>query len=91
MTKEELIVSVKKKTNGHLSKRLVEELIDETFTVVAKAIKKHKRFSYPKFGTFSVKKRKERKGRNPQTGEEILIKASKSVGFKPAPALKNKL
>ena len=40
---------------------------------VAKAIKKEKRFSYPGFGTFNVKSRKARKGRNPQTGEVINI------------------
>ena len=56
-----------------------------------KAIKKEKRFAYPSFGTFTVRTRKARKGRNPQTGEEIKIKASKTVGFKPAPTLKNSL
>ncbi|MBT5633626.1 MAG: HU family DNA-binding protein, partial [Nitrospina sp.] len=56
-----------------------------------KAIKKEKRFAYPSFGTFTVRSRKARKGRNPRTGEEIKIKASKTVGFKPAPTLKNSL
>ena len=40
---------------------------------------------------FTLRTRKARKGRNPQTGEEIKIKASKTVGFKPAPTLKNSL
>ena len=54
-------------------------------------IKKEKRFAYPGFGTFTVRARKARTGRNPQTGEAIKIKASKTVGFKPAPTLKNTL
>ena len=74
-----------------LSKRLVSDVIDATFESIGKSIKKEKRFSYPAFGTFTVRKRKERKGRNPQTGEEIKIKASKTVGFKPAPTLKSSL
>jgi DNA-binding protein HU-beta len=41
------------------------------------------------FGTFSKVRRKEREGRNPQTGEVIKIKASKSVKFKPGKALKD--
>lgn len=43
------------------------------------------------FGTFTVKARKARTGRNPQTGESMKIKASKSVGFKPGKELKDKL
>ena len=58
---------------------------------IRKAIKKDKRFTYPGFGTFTVRNRKARKGRNPQTGEEIKINASMTVGFKPAPTLKNSL
>jgi len=58
---------------------------------VAGAIRKNERFAYPGFGTFNVKKRKPRKGRNPRTGEVIKIKGSKTVSFKAAPQLKNKL
>ena len=43
------------------------------------------------FGTFSVKKRAARKGRNPQTGETIKIKASKSVGFRAGKTLKESI
>ena len=92
MTKDDLVVAVVKNCKGDdLSKRLVSDVIDATFESIGKSIKKEKRFSYPVFGTFTVRKRKERKGRNPQTGEEIKIKASKTVGFKPAPTLKSSL
>ncbi|MBU6160286.1 MAG: HU family DNA-binding protein [Myxococcales bacterium] len=49
------------------------------------------RFSYPGFGTFSVKERAAREGRNPKSKEKIQIAASKSVGFKPAAKLKDSL
>ena len=92
MTKDELINAVIKtcKDDG-LTKRLASDVIDATFEAISKGIKKEKRFAYPSFGTFTVRNRKARKGRNPQTGEEIKIKASKTVGFKPAPTLKNSL
>ena len=92
MTKDQLIESVKKSCNGDdISKRLTGDILDAAFGSIQKAIKKNKRFSYPGFGTFLVRNRKARKGRNPQTGAEIQIKASKTVGFKPAPKLKSSL
>ena len=92
MTKDDLVTAVVKSCKGDaLSKRLVLDVIDATFESIGKSIKKEKRFSYPAFGTFTVRNRKERKGRNPQTGEEIKIKASKTAGFKPAPTLKSSL
>ena len=92
MTKDQLIESVQKSCDGDdISKRLTGDMLDATFESIQKAIKKNKRFSYPGFGTFLVRNRKARKGRNPQTGGEIQIKASKTVGFKPAPKLKNSL
>ena len=92
MTKDELINAVIKscKDNG-LTKRLAGDVIDAAFENISRAIKKEKRFAYPSFGTFSVRNRKARKGRNPQTGEEIKIKDSKTVGIKPAPTLKTSL
>lgn len=92
MTKDELITSIIKSCKDtNLSKRLAGDVVDAAFENMAKAIKKEKRFAYPGFGTFTVRNRKARKGRNPQTGEEIKIKASKTVGFKPAPTLKSSL
>ena len=92
MTKDELVSAVIKSCKGDdLTKRLVSDIIDATFDNIGKSIKKEKRFAYPSFGTFTVRNRKARKGRNPQTGDEIKIKASKTVGFKPAPTLKSSL
>lgn len=92
MTKSELIGTVAKNVKDTaLSKRLTSDVLDAAFDVIGKAIKKDKRFAYPGFGTFTVRSRKARTGRNPQTGEAIKIKASKTVGFKPAPTLKSTL
>ncbi|MCG2775965.1 MAG: HU family DNA-binding protein [Desulfobacterales bacterium] len=63
-------------------------MFDSLFAILAISIKKNGRFIVPGFGTFSVKERKARKGRNPQTGETMMIKASKTVSFKPAPKYK---
>ncbi len=91
MTKAELIDKVAETKGLDLSKKAVGDVIDASFETIGKAIKKDKRFSYPGFGTFTVRSRKARTGRNPQTGEEIKIKASKTIGFKPAPGLKSSL
>lgn len=89
MTKGDLIDAVAK--GAKLNKRTAGDVIDTTFETLARAIRKDKRFQVPGFGTFSVRSRKARKGRNPQTGAEIAIKASRTVGFKPAPGLKKGL
>lgn len=90
MTKQELL-DVIAKGNADLTKKQVTAVVDSVFSVVGTTIKKEGGFSFPGFGTFKVKKRKARDGRNPQTGETIKIKASKTVGFKPAKALKDRL
>jgi DNA-binding protein HU-beta len=89
MTKQDVIETVAKSCG--MSKRAAAGAVDATITSVAKAIKKDKRLALSGFGTFTVRKRKPRMGRNPRTGAEIRINASKTVGFKPAPALKTGL
>jgi DNA-binding protein HU-beta len=90
MTKADLIERVQS-SRPDLSKRQVAELVDAVFDNLVRAIKKDKRFSMPGFGTFTVKRRAARVGRNPQTGAEIQIAPTKTVGFKPAPELKKAL
>jgi len=87
MTKAELIDSVHGAL-GSYTKKDVGEIVAAVFESVATAVKDGKRFSYPGFGTFTVKTRATRQGRNPRTGMAITIPASSSVGFKAAPALK---
>lgn len=92
MTKAELVEKVSATVkHRELSKAAINELSDAVFEVLSKGIKKDKRFTYPGFGTFTVRNRKARKGRNPQTGQEISIPASKTVGFRPSPEFKGTL
>jgi len=89
MTKEELVEAVAKA--AQLSKRAAGVAVDATFETIGRSIKKEKRFQVPGFGTFTVRGRKGRQGRNPQTGAVINIKPSRTIGFKPAPPLKKDL
>ena len=89
MTKAEMIEAIAKKCG--CSKTGTAKCVDATIEQMVKVIKKEKRLAVPGLGTFTIRKRKARTGRNPQTGEKIKIKASKTVGFKPAPALKKGL
>jgi len=89
MTKAELIEAIaKNKDLPEMSKRIANMVLDAVFEILGKAIKKDKKFTVPGFGTFTVRKRAARIGRNPQTGKPIKIAASKTVTFKPAAAFK---
>lgn len=90
MTKTDLIEAVQK-ANKNLSKRAVGDVVSSAFSAVIKGIKREGRFAYPGFGTFTVRNRKGRQGRNPRTGEMITIKPSKTVGFRPASSFKKSL
>lgn len=90
MTKADLIEKVQA-DHADLSKRQLALVVDAIFDHLAKGIRRDKRFIMPGFGTFTVKKRAGRVGRNPQTGAEIKIAPTKTVGFKPAPELKKAL
>ena len=90
MTKAELIDAVHKAIDGR-SKKETAHIVQATFDALSTAVREGGRFSYPGFGTFNVKERGERQGRNPRTGATITIPASKTVSFKPAPSFKNSL
>ncbi|MBC8292090.1 MAG: HU family DNA-binding protein [Proteobacteria bacterium] len=89
MTKAELVESVARSTG--LSGRAAADAVEATIRQIARALKKEKRVSVAGLGTFSVRVRKARKGRNPRTGEDLIIKAGKTVGFRAAPGLKKGL
>ena len=92
MTKNEMVEAVQNACKDKdMSKKDTGEVVDAVFETMSKAIKKDERFSYPNFGTFKVTKRAARKGRNPRTGAEIKIKASKTVKFAPSPKFKEAL
>lgn len=86
MNKMELVEHVAEEMNT--SKAEAARAIDSVLEGITKAVKKGDEVRLVGFGTFAVKKRAAGKGRNPATGEEIKIPASKSVRFKQGAALK---
>jgi DNA-binding protein HU-beta len=89
MTKAELVESVA--AQSRMTKKAAADIMDIVFNTIGKAVKKDQRFSYPGFGTWSVRTRKARKIRNPQTNEMMKLKATRTVGFRPAKELKQTL
>jgi Bacterial nucleoid DNA-binding protein len=89
MTKAELIVAMAK--DASITKIASAEVLSSLMETVTRELKKNGKFGLVGFGSFSVTKRKARKGRNPQTGEEIKIKAKKVIKFKPGKALAEKI
>ncbi|KFL35450.1 HU family DNA-binding protein [Arenimonas donghaensis] len=74
---------------AELSKADAARAVDAMIDTISKALKKGDTVTLVGFGTFSVRKRAARQGRNPQTGETIKIKASKNPAFKAGKALKD--
>ena len=85
MNKGDLINEVAKVVS---TKKKAQEAVDCVLSSITKALKKGDTVTLVGFGTFKVTQRKARKGRNPQTGEEIKIKASKAAKFTPGKPLK---
>lgn len=91
MNKAELVEAIQKALGADATKRSAEEALDAVLSSIAKGVKKDTKVQIIGFGTFEVKKRAARLGRNPKTGEALKIAASKSVGFKASAALKGSL
>ncbi len=87
MNKTELVAAMAEQTN--LSKKDAEAALKAFIDVVSEELKKGEKVQLVGFGTFEVSERAARKGRNPQTGETMEIKASKTPKFKAGKALKD--
>lgn len=88
MNKAELIDSIQSALGKDATKRAAEEALEAVLSSIVAGVKSSKKVQIIGFGTFEVKSRAARTGRNPKTGESMQIAASKSVGFKPSSALK---
>ncbi len=86
MNKAELIAKIAEESK--LTKKAAETALDAFVTSVEEALKKGEKVQLVGFGTFEVRQRAARKGRNPQTKAEIKIPASKAPVFKAGKALK---
>lgn len=87
MNKADLVASVAEK--AEVSKKDAEKAVNAVFASIEEALAKNEKVQLVGFGTFEVKDRAERTGRNPQTKETIVIPASKVPGFKAGKALKD--
>lgn len=87
MNKTELVAAIAEK--AELSKKDAEKVLTAFTEVVAESLKNGDKIQLVGFGTFEVSERAERTGRNPQTGENITIPASKAPKFKAGKALKD--
>ncbi|PWM66116.1 MAG: integration host factor subunit alpha [Clostridiales bacterium] len=87
MNKTELVAAIAEKAGT--SKKDAEKVVNATFDVISEAMAKGDKISLVGFGTFEVRERAAREGKNPQTGEKIKIAACKVPAFKAGKALKD--
>ena len=87
MTKAELVAKMAK--DAKISKAAAGKALNGAIGAITKALKKGDSVTLVGFGTFSVSRRKARKGRNPQTGKEIKIPARKVAKFKAGAGLRD--
>ena len=90
MNKAELINTIFE-TGNYTSRAAAQNALEDTLGSINTGINNDGKVQIVGFGTFTVKTRAARTGRNPRTGESIKIAASKSVGFKAGKALKDTL
>jgi DNA-binding protein HU-beta len=86
MTKADLVAQVAKKAN--LTAKAAKDATNAVFSTISDAVKRGEKVVVTGFGTFVVRRRAARKGRNPQTGAEIQIPATKTPGFTAGKSLK---
>ena len=90
MSKADFIAHVAE--TGGLTNAEAKRMVELVFGEIENGLKRARedgKYTIGTFGTFTISKRPERKGRNPRTGEEMTIKASKSLRFRPSAALKD--
>jgi len=86
MTKKELIDAIAKQAN--LTLKQTEDAFKATFQMIQQLMIQEGKVMVPEFGSFTIKVRAERKGRNPQTGKDIIIPKATVATFKPSTQLK---
>ena len=91
MNKAELIDAVQAKLGKDATKQAAEDADTAVLESIANGVRQQGKVQLIGFGTFEVKNRAARMGRNPKTGEPMQIAASKSVGFKASSTLKGSL
>jgi DNA-binding protein HU-beta len=91
MNKAELIAGVQKNLGTECSKAHAERAVNAFLAAVEQGLQKDQSVQIVGFGTFTVKSRSARIGRNPKTGEPMPIAASRTVGFRPGTGLRSSI
>ena len=86
MTKADIVEKIYDKVG--FSKKESAELVETVFDIIKSTLEKGDKIKLAGFGNFVVKEKANRRGRNPQTGDEIIISARKILTFKPSQVLK---
>lgn len=89
MTKSDMVEKIYEKIG--FSKKESAELVEMVFDIIKSTLESGEKIKIAGFGNFVVKEKADRRGRNPQTGEEIVITARKILTFKPSQVLKASL
>ena len=86
MTKAEIVERIYEKVG--FSKKEASEIVESLFEIIKTRLEKGEKVKISGFGNFVVNEKRPRKGRNPQTGEEIVISGRRVLSFKPSQVLK---
>jgi len=89
MTKVDIISSVYEKVG--FSKKEAVRVVETIFDIIKESLEQGEKIKISGFGNFVVRNKRTRRGRNPQTGDDIEISARKILTFKPSQVLKNEL
>lgn len=87
MNKRELIDAVSVK--AEITKKVADEVVDATLDAIIEGLAKEGKVVLPGFGSFEVRNKTAREGRNPRTGEKVKIPAKRAPAFKPGKAMKD--
>ena len=86
MTKVDIIENIYEKVG--FSKKEVAKIVESVFDIIKESLEKEEKIKISGFGNFVVRRKRSRRGRNPQTGEDIEIGARRILTFKPSQVLK---
>jgi integration host factor subunit alpha len=89
MTKVDIAERIQSATG--FAKKDSAELLETVFSIMKKTLESGENIKVSGFGNFEVKQKKDRIGRNPQTGESVIIEARRILSFKPSMILKNSI
>ena len=89
LTKQEIVNSIYMQIG--YSKNIAENLLEDFFEIILNSLKKNNKVKIAKFGTFIIREKKSRIGRNPKTKENKLISGRNVVLFRPSKELKNRI